>query len=118
MLPEEGRCTAIGKIGIGLVVVRAADAREGVVHFRIDMDSDKRIAAQAVAEEVAQAGHGPAQPAVGLRGDEPHDERGRVRRRRVQVDPLDVADVAIAVDEVGAPEVLGQAGRINPSQSS
>src|SRR5665213_2877244 len=47
MLAEEGRGAAVGEVGARLVVMRPADAREGMVHLRIDMQGNERIAAEA-----------------------------------------------------------------------
>src|SRR5258707_4617711 len=48
MLTEERVGAGIGEVGAGLVVMLAAFAREGVIHFRVDMDRHQRIAFQAV----------------------------------------------------------------------
>src|SRR5258706_646382 len=48
MLTEEGIGAGIGQIGAGLVVMLTTFARESVIHFRVDMDRDERIARQGV----------------------------------------------------------------------
>jgi len=44
MLAEERIGTAVGEVGIGLVVMLAAFSRERVVHFRICVNGDERVA--------------------------------------------------------------------------
>jgi len=50
MLPEERRRASIGEFGLGVVVMFAADAREGLVHFWIDADGRQPIGFEPVGD--------------------------------------------------------------------
>ena len=56
MLAEEIVRARVGKVGVGLVVVLAALARKGVIHLRINVDGDERIALEAIQDRRAGFG--------------------------------------------------------------